>query len=945
MANMNILVDVLAKDSGASGILDAIGKKAEGLGGIVAGAGKAMLGLAAAGAGLAAGGLAASITAAAGFEEKLSEVKAVSGATAAEMSNLSGLALQLGKDTSFSASEAAAGISELVKGGLSIPDIMNGAAQSTLNLAAAGGISLPDAATIAANALAQFNLKGSDMAHVADLIAGAANASALDVSDFKMSLSAAGAVAATVGFSFDDLAQGIAIMGKAGIVGSDAGTSLKTMMLNLQPTTKEQIGLMTQLGIVTEDGGNKFFDAHGKVKSMADVAGVLQTATKGMTEQQKLSTLQTLFGSDAIRAAAVLAKEGAGGFNEMAGAMSKVSAASVGAEKLNNLKGSIDQLKGSLETAGITFGMAFLPLLKSATDAGTSIVNKLIPVLEVMGPKIVGAVQAGGAAISSLLSGDILKAAAIIGQAFNFNALPFLTGLDSVKEKVGAVAQTIKGVFTDLIGGENQDDTQLGLERLLGIDSSATGPIMAVLGSVIDGIHGFVSDVTSQFQQVAGFVKQALGGDVQGALTGFLGMIIDSRVSLVETLLGWGQAFLGWLLPMVPGLLTQLGTFLTSMLTWLGGAIVTTVERLAPLAAAFIDWIGPQIPGLLRELGAFAASMFDWLFAVALPAIREKLGQWGMAFVEWIGPRIGPLLVELGKLLLELGVWLVTVGVPKINEELAKWGAAFTGWIATSVLPFIVAELDKFDAVLRGWLKDRVSDIQREAAKLGDAIVQGVWSGINALGSWLKGKLDGFLSLLPQWARDILGIHSPSTVFAEEVGLPIVQGIMAGIVQGTPLLQQAIVTAIQPPQKVTQGYEYLVQQVKQALVGGYQEWGQVAGGVFRTLSGDAWGLINSTQMLLNLIGKIDFPSFPGGGGSSPINLNGVIGPFPVSGGLSSGAARSLTLARATPRGSGGDTVVVNVQVAGSVTTQTDLITAVHQGLLAKQRRDATLGFL
>src|ERR671929_151709 len=64
-------------------------------------------------------------------------------------------------------------------------------------------------------------------------LAGAAIASALDVGQFKFSLQAAGAVASTVGFSFDDLADAIAVMGKAGITGSDAGTSLKTKMMKL----------------------------------------------------------------------------------------------------------------------------------------------------------------------------------------------------------------------------------------------------------------------------------------------------------------------------------------------------------------------------------------------------------------------------------------------------------------------------------------------------------------------------------------------------------------------------------------------------------------------------------------------------------------------------------------------------------------------------------------
>ncbi|HEV2124607.1 MAG TPA: phage tail tape measure protein, partial [Chloroflexota bacterium] len=310
------------------------------------------------------------------FEETMSGVKAVM--SPEEVNRFGGslekLALQLGKDTAYSAKEAAAGIEELIKGGLTAEDVLNGAAKSTLALAAAGGVSLPDAATIAANALAQFNLKGEDMAHVADLIAGAANASAISVGDFKYSLSAAGAVASTVGFSFDDLAQGIAVMGKAGIISSDAGTSLKTMMLNLQPTTKAQVAEFKSLGIVgmntagimadltgriagnemaqkawakhVKDGtdtaeslfsvaqklhpeldaidfnkyafdagfmGNQFFDASGKVKSMADVAEILQEATKDMTEQQRLASLEIMFGSDAIRAAAVLSKEGAEG--------------------------------------------------------------------------------------------------------------------------------------------------------------------------------------------------------------------------------------------------------------------------------------------------------------------------------------------------------------------------------------------------------------------------------------------------------------------------------------------------------------------------------------------------------------------------------------------------------------------------------------------------------
>jgi TP901 family phage tail tape measure protein len=456
--------------------------------------GAAVAGIAAVGAGLAS-----AVTSAAGFETTMSAVKAVSGATGDEMEQLSGLALQLGKDTSFSASEAGKGIEELVKGGLTIPDIMNGAAEATLNLAAAGGVSLPDAATIAANALAEFNLKGSDMAHVADLIAGAANASALDVSDFKFSLSAAGAVAATVGFSFDDLAQGIAVMGKAGITGSDAGTSLKTMMLNLSPTTKKASQEMQALGIITADGANQFFDAAGKVKSMADVAQVLQTALAGQSEQQKLTTLQTLFGSDAIRAAAVLAKEGAAGFDDMADAMGKVSAESVGAEKLNNLSGSVEQLKGSLETMAITVGIQLLPILKDFVDALTQAANDALPSMDAAA-KSLAATLADWAPTLKMVAAFLWDHRdAVVAVVAALGTFVILT--------------TVVGWITTIIGVVTTVTTIIGT---LSAAIAGSGGVIAALGALVAILGGPVTIAIAAIALIVGALALAWANDWGG---------------------------------------------------------------------------------------------------------------------------------------------------------------------------------------------------------------------------------------------------------------------------------------------------------------------------------------------------------------------------------------------------------------------------------------------
>lgn len=337
--------------------------------------------MAAVGVGLL-GALGVAIKSSADFEKTISGIGAVSGATEKQLDQLREKGLQLGADTAFSAGEAAMAMQELSKAGLSVEEILNGAADATVNLAAAGEIALPEAAAIASAAMNQFKLSAEELPKVADLIAGAANASAIDVNDFGQSMNQAGVVASTVGLSFDDLALAITAMGKQGFKGSDAGTSLKTMLLNLQPQTKKQIGLFDELGLTVKANateantlGNAFFDGTGKIKSMAEIAGVMETALAGMSEQQKLSTLEMLFGSDAIRAAALISSTGAKGMDDLSTSMGKITAADVAAKRMDNLSGAIEQFKGSVETVLIKAGAPFQDVLKTIVDFATKLIN------------------------------------------------------------------------------------------------------------------------------------------------------------------------------------------------------------------------------------------------------------------------------------------------------------------------------------------------------------------------------------------------------------------------------------------------------------------------------------------------------------------------------------------------------------------------------------------
>ena len=633
VAQMAIVVtaDTTAVDK-SMGDLDA---KVKGVGGALstAFAGAAVAGIAAVG-----GAFAVSVKSAADFEKQMSAIGAVSGATSEDLDALTKTALQLGKDTSFSAKEAAAGMEEMVKAGVSLEDVMGGGARAALDLAAAGGVEVAEAAEIASNAMNVFNLKGSDMAHVADIIAGAANASAIGVNDYKFSLSAAGAVAATVGVGFEDLSTAIAAMGNAGIKGSDAGTSLKTMLMNLQPTTKAQIAEFERLGIATVNQdeafaqlkqgllatgegqaaydklvksntlttenmykaanklglgvvhgtesferwlavndhlGNSFFTAEGKAKSMAEIAEVLKTSMAGLTEQEQLASLEILFGADAVRAAAVLSKQGAEGMNELAASMAKVSAQAVAEERLNNLNGSIEKLMGSLETIAITIGLEMLPVLKDMVDMLTEAANEAMPQIE-------ASAKSFGAALKEWM--PTLKS--VVGFLWE--------NRDAIAAVVAAL--TTFAILTTVIGWVT---TIAGAISAVTAAISASGGVLAALGALVALLGGPVTLIIAAVALAVGALAYAWMNDWGGiqektaAVVEFLSGVPDMIAGFFEAI---GQSVQGLQMAVEQG--------------W--NAIATATETVWNGIKEFlVDWWRVIAVVLAGPIGALAVLIID----------------------------------------------------------------------------------------------------------------------------------------------------------------------------------------------------------------------------------------------------------------------------------------------------------------------------------------------
>jgi TP901 family phage tail tape measure protein len=316
------------------------------------------------------------------FGKTMNIFQANANATKAQMRDMSALALKMGKDTVFSANDAANAMLELAKNGMTPATIQAGALKEALTLAAAGGVGMEQAATVMGNALNAFGLKGKQASQVSAALAGAANASSASIQSLSYGLQAAATTAHDSGLSIQQTTGVLAAFENAGIKGSDAGTSLKTMLSRLVPQTTKAGDAMDALGL-------KFTDSHGQFVSITDIAGQLQDKLGGLSDKERTTALNTIFGSDARRAATILMNQGTKGIAKYIKATSDQGAADKqAAAAMKGTAGAIEQRKGSVETLGLAFGKAIKPITLFANRMGADIANKAVPIVQEAGQKL-----------------------------------------------------------------------------------------------------------------------------------------------------------------------------------------------------------------------------------------------------------------------------------------------------------------------------------------------------------------------------------------------------------------------------------------------------------------------------------------------------------------------------------------------------------------------------
>jgi TP901 family phage tail tape measure protein len=464
---------------------------------------------------------AAAVKSQATFEQSINLLGVNAGVGGAELTKMADQAKQLGADTVFSASEAADAMLELAKSGFKPAEIAGGGVQATMALAATEGLNLADAATITGNAMNSFGIKAKNAGTIADALAGASAASSASVESLSQALAQVGPGAKNAGLTLQDTVGVLAAFDQAGIKGGDAGTSLKTMLTRLIPQTKQSATAMERLGLFSKTTGSAFVDNKGNFKNIADVAGILQRKLGKLSEAQKATALQTIFGSDATRAATVLLNNGRAGIEKYITASTKQGTAQKLADaRMKGTAGAIEQMKGSIDTASIALGEALAPTVKdvagkiqglanwfSHLDSGTQhTVATIGALVAALGPVlfIVGKVTSGvGSAIKS----------------FDTFAKSMQTAEGrSAKLQTGLRGAAGAGGMLLLADASGRAGTKLGLlESAAGGALSGAalgafaGPVGAGIGAAIGGLAGGALALSRNTKSAGDSAKGSIG--------------------------------------------------------------------------------------------------------------------------------------------------------------------------------------------------------------------------------------------------------------------------------------------------------------------------------------------------------------------------------------------------------------------------------------------------
>ena len=592
------------------------------------------------------------------FDSIITGAAAKAGATAEEMEMMRQKASQFGADFPISATQAAEGMDRLAAAGYDANQVV-GVMPSVITAAVASGEDLATTSDVVSNALNIWNLKQGDIAsnamRVADVVQMAANKSSLSMTDFGVAMQYAGAPAATLNISIEQLSTAMAIMKNNGIEASTIGTSLRSIFTRLSSPPKSAAEAIERLGLQVKD-------TQGNFLGIQPIIEQLRTKMIGMSDTEQVAIAQALAGQEAYSGLLALIKTAPQDYQAMQDAMNNATGSSQAQFEVmkGTLKNSIDGMLGSLESLAINFGSVLTPQIKMVTDTignFADLINKLSPETKLligdilMGTVVFTAFMLGMGKVISIggglikLYGDIGKAA--VGGSIQNKALQF-----AVLNTVNAY-RTLRTTLIAVKSAMTLETVAIATASGLGKISNAIKTVVTVsrafifspLGIALMAIAGIALLIYQNWEIVGPFfiglwnqIKTALLGawtQIQPAVTTLMASfarlreVISNAINtvllalqpafnaisqLINTVISLGGSVSGMLMPILQSLAVFLGSVFISGLVVVANVITNSIIMAINVATAVIT----GFLGVLNGVITFLTGVFT--------------GNWGMAW-------------------------------------------------------------------------------------------------------------------------------------------------------------------------------------------------------------------------------------------------------------------------------------------------------------------------
>lgn len=773
------------------------------------------------------------------FEAGMSNVEAISSASAQSVTTASGemvdgltalteKAKEMGATTKFSATESSQALNYMAMAGWDAQAMYDGLA-GIMTLAAASGEDLATTSDIVTDALTAFGMQASESGHFADVLAQVSASANTNVGLLGETFKYVAPLCGTMGYSAEDASIAIGLMANSGIKGSQAGTALKTAIANMAAPTKAMAAQMAALGI-------EITNSDGSSKSLMEVMQNLRTSFDGLSESEQAAAASTIFGKESMSGMLAVINASDEDFAKLTESIYNCDGAAeqMAATMQDNLQGQVTILKSGVEGLGIAVYEKLQEPLKNLAVKGQEYIGQLTDAFNSGG--FSGLVSEIGNVLADAVSMVMTYAPKLVDAAVDCIDA-FIGGISSA---LPAIAPAAVQIGTTLIEGIIKVVPQLlsaGVQLLTalveGAASAAPQLIVAFAEAVAAVIEALIEQAPALLQAGMDLLQALADGILQSlpiiaeAAPELIQSLCDSVTETLPQLLATGLEIVNSLAEGLIQAAPQIATAAAQIITTLATFVVQNLPTIALAAVEIIstlaDTLISSIPSLLKSVVEIMQGILGFVcdnlptIAQAAVEILTTLCEKLVALIPQLVPVVTQIIMSIFNFvvqnlptIVQAAIQIMVTLVQGIIAQIPTLIPAVVQLISqifqsiVANLPTIISGAIQIITTLAMGLIQAIPHVIAAIPQIVSAIINGFlntnWAsvGVNiiqGIGSGIASAAKGLVQIAVNAARNAiyavkswLGIASPSKRAKKEIGQWILPGVGEGVKESEPEL-------------------------------------------------------------------------------------------------------------------------------------------------------------